>query len=66
MGRDWPLGLGGLEADCREGAEQNGYTVEGFAPTSRAAHQLRDGELGKGRWQLSTDYDARNLELNSR
>ncbi|MEZ2346461.1 MobF family relaxase [Terriglobus sp. RCC_193] len=26
----------------REGAEQNGYAVEGFAPTSRAAKQLRD------------------------
>lgn len=51
MGREtgrWDLG--GLEADCREGAEQNGYTVQGFAPTSRAAHQFRDGELGKDRW----------------
>ena len=28
-------------AVIREGAEQSGYTVEGFAPTSRAAHQLR-------------------------
>jgi conjugative relaxase-like TrwC/TraI family protein len=26
----------------REGAEKSGYTVEGFAPTSRAAAQLRD------------------------
>ena len=26
----------------RHGAEQNGYVVEGFAPTSRAAHQLRE------------------------
>jgi len=26
----------------REGAEQKGYSVEGFAPTSRAAQQLRD------------------------
>ena len=26
----------------RHGAEQNGYRVEGFAPTSRAAHQLRE------------------------
>ena len=26
----------------RQGAEQNGYTVEGFAPTSRAARELRD------------------------
>jgi hypothetical protein len=30
-----------LEA-IRHGAEQNGYTVEGFAPTSRAARQLRE------------------------
>jgi conjugative relaxase-like TrwC/TraI family protein len=29
----------------REGAERNGYAVEGFAPTSRAAHQLRDAGL---------------------
>ena len=29
----------------REGAEQNGYAVEGFAPTSRAAKQLRDAGI---------------------
>jgi ATP-dependent exoDNAse (exonuclease V) alpha subunit len=29
-------------ATIREGAESNGYAVEGFAPTSRAAKQLRD------------------------
>ena len=29
----------------REGAEKGGYTVEGFAPTSRAARQLRDAGL---------------------
>jgi len=29
----------------RQGAEQNGYIVEGFAPTSRAARQLRDGGI---------------------
>jgi conjugative relaxase-like TrwC/TraI family protein len=29
----------------REGAEQNGYVVEGFAPTSRAAKQLRDAGI---------------------
>ncbi|MGD0445790.1 MAG: MobF family relaxase [Edaphobacter sp.] len=29
----------------REGAEQRGYIVEGFAPTSRAAHQLRDAGI---------------------
>jgi len=33
-----------LEA-IREGAEQGGYAVEGFAPTSRAAAQLRDAGI---------------------
>ena len=32
-------------AVIRQGAEQNGYTVEGFAPTSRAAHQLREAGI---------------------
>lgn len=29
----------------RQGAEQGGYSVEGFAPTSRAARQLRDAGI---------------------
>ncbi len=29
----------------REGAEKSGYTVEGFAPTSRAAAQLREAGI---------------------
>ena len=29
----------------REGAEQGGYAVEGFAPTSRAANQLREASV---------------------
>jgi conjugative relaxase-like TrwC/TraI family protein len=29
----------------RQGAEQSGYAVEGFAPTSRAARQLRDAGI---------------------
>jgi ATP-dependent exoDNAse (exonuclease V) alpha subunit len=29
----------------RQGAEQNGYVVEGFAPTSRVARQLRDAGI---------------------
>ncbi len=33
-------------AAVREGAEQNGYAVEGFAPTSRAAAQLREAGIG--------------------
>ncbi|QHN02732.1 conjugative relaxase [Granulicella sp. WH15] len=32
-------------AGVREGAEQSGYVVEGFAPTSRAARQLRDAGI---------------------
>lgn len=32
-------------AAIREGAEKNGYVVEGFAPTSRAAHQLREAGI---------------------
>lgn len=29
----------------REAAEQNGYTVQGFAPTSKATNQLRDAGI---------------------
>jgi conjugative relaxase-like TrwC/TraI family protein len=32
-------------ASIRQGAEQGGYLVEGFAPTSRAARQLRDAGI---------------------
>ena len=32
-------------ASIREGAEKSGYTVEGFAPTSRAAAQLREAGI---------------------
>ena len=32
-------------ASIRQGAEQSGYVVEGFAPTSRAARQLRDAGI---------------------
>ncbi len=32
-------------AAIRDGAERNGYAVEGFAPTSRAAGQLRDAGI---------------------
>jgi conjugative relaxase-like TrwC/TraI family protein len=51
--RDWVQGLQGragsgktsvLES-IRQGAEQSGYVVEGFAPTSRAAKQLRDAGI---------------------
>lgn len=32
-------------ASIRQGAERSGYVVEGFAPTSRAARQLRDAGI---------------------
>jgi flagellar biosynthesis GTPase FlhF len=35
----------------REAAEQRGMIVEGFAPTSRAAHQLRDAGINAGTLQ---------------
>lgn len=55
----------------REGAERNGYAVEGFAPTSRAARQLRDagipsdtlqGFLARGQ-QAGTDPNSRHLYM---
>jgi len=61
-----------LEA-IREGAEWNGYAVEGFAPTSRAAGQLRDagiqadtlqGFLTRGGVERSAgDPNARHLYM---
>jgi conjugative relaxase-like TrwC/TraI family protein len=61
-----------LEA-IREGAERNGYAVEGFAPTSRAAGQLRDagiqadtlqGFLARGGVERSAgDPNARHLYI---
>ena len=57
----------------RDGAERNGYAVEGFAPTSRAAHQLRDagipadtlqGYLARGgRQQIAGDPNSRHLYM---
>ena len=51
--RDWIQGLQGVAGagktttlvSIRQGAEQRGYTVEGFAPTGRAARQLRDAGI---------------------
>jgi conjugative relaxase-like TrwC/TraI family protein len=61
-----------LEA-IREGAERNGYAVEGFAPTSRATGQLRDagiqadtlqGFLARGGVERSAgDPNARHLYM---
>jgi conjugative relaxase-like TrwC/TraI family protein len=56
----------------REGAEQREYTVEGFAPTSRAAHQLRDagivadtlqGFLARVSQQPGSDPGTRHLYM---
>ena len=35
----------------REGAERQGYAVEGFAPTSKAANELRDAGISAGTLQ---------------
>jgi len=47
----------------REGAEQQGYAVEGFAPTSRAAQQLRDAEVSADTLQ---GFLARSAQPDSR
>jgi len=46
-------------SNIREGAEQCGYAVEGFAPTSRAAHQLRDAGISADTLQ---GFLARSLQ----
>jgi conjugative relaxase-like TrwC/TraI family protein len=61
-----------LEA-IREGAERSGYAVEGFAPTSRAAAQLRDAGISAetlqgflargGQDQLRGDPSSRHLYM---
>ena len=59
-------------AAIRDGAEQNGYAVQGFAPTSKAANQLREagisadtlqGYLARGgeRQQTAGDPNSRHL-----
>jgi ATP-dependent exoDNAse (exonuclease V) alpha subunit len=56
----------------REGAEKGGYAVEGFAPTSRAAGQLRDAGisattlqsfLARGQSQSSSDPNNKHLYM---
>ena len=56
----------------REGAEASGYVVEGFAPTSKAAGQLREAEIGattlqsflaRGQNHPSTDPATRHLYM---
>ena len=40
-----------LLKSVREAAEKRGYVIEGFAPTSRAANQLRDAGISAGTLQ---------------
>ena len=57
----------------REGAERSGYAVEGFAPTSKAANQLRDAGISAdtlqgflargGREQAAGDPASRHLYM---
>ena len=57
----------------REGAERSGYAVEGFAPTSKAANQLRDAGISAdtlqgflargGREQTAGDPASRHLYM---
>jgi conjugative relaxase-like TrwC/TraI family protein len=52
----------------REGAEKSGYTVEGFAPTSRAAAQLREAGIDATTLQsfLARDENRPGAEPESR
>jgi conjugative relaxase-like TrwC/TraI family protein len=60
-------------SSIREGAERNGYAVEGFAPTSRATAQLRDAGIAAdtlqgflargGQEQVKGDPDRRHLYM---
>jgi conjugative relaxase-like TrwC/TraI family protein len=51
----------------REAAERNGYTVEGFAPTSRAARQLRESGISADTLQrFLTHGDQSNAEPRAR
>jgi conjugative relaxase-like TrwC/TraI family protein len=58
-------------AAIREGAEKSGYTVEGFAPTSRASAQLREAGidantlqsfLARGENHAGTSPELRHLD----
>jgi conjugative relaxase-like TrwC/TraI family protein len=55
------VGKSAALSSVREGAERNGYAVEGFAPTSRAARQLRDAGLTADTLQ---GFLARNRQSN--
>ncbi len=54
-------------SSIREGAEKSGYTVEGFAPTSRAAGQLREAGIDATTLQSflarGANHPSANLEM---
>lgn len=56
-------------AGIRQGAEQSGFVVEGFAPTGRAARQLRDAGISSNTLQgflahtRSTDSTVKRLYM---
>jgi conjugative relaxase-like TrwC/TraI family protein len=54
-------------ASIREGAEKSGYTVEGFAPTSRASAQLREAGIDAKTLQSflarGTNHPSANAEV---
>jgi hypothetical protein len=54
VGMDGLAGVGKTTtlAVIREGAEREGYTVEGFAPTSRAAQKLREAGIETSTLQM--------------
>jgi len=51
-----------LLKSVREAAEKRGYVIEGFAPTSRAANQLRDAGISADTLQ---GFLVRSRQLNS-
>jgi len=65
------VGKSAALSSVRDGAERNGYAVEGLAPTSRAARQLREagipsdtlqGFLARGQ-QAGADPNSRHLYM---
>lgn len=53
-------------AAIRQGAEQSGYAVEGFAPTSRAAHQLREAGVTADTLQGYLARSARSIDSSQK
>jgi conjugative relaxase-like TrwC/TraI family protein len=50
----------------RHGGEQRGYRVEGFAPTSRAAHQLREAGISANTLQAFLARGDRKIDPSGR